>query len=50
MNARESVLSDRARVIRQLMDYLERYPGDAQAKVWELEELVAAYVAFIKNA
>ena len=50
MNARESVLSGRARELRWLCDHLERYPRDAVRLLPNLEKLVAEYVALVKEA
>ena len=49
MNARESVLSGVARELRQLADYLERYPRDASSRIGDLVSLVEKYEKMVRG-
>ena len=49
MNARDSVLSGVARELRQLADYLERYPRDASSRIGDLVSLVEKYEKMVRG-
>ena len=45
----EVALSDVARELRSLADYLERYPRDASARISDLVSLVEKYDSMVRG-